>query len=40
MGSAAVLYERRITRGRELLAEDDAKFGEISAEVKFQIAAE
>jgi hypothetical protein len=40
MSSAAVLHEHRVTRGLELLAEDDAKFGEVSAEVRVQVAAE
>jgi hypothetical protein len=38
--NAAVLHELQVTRGRELLAADEAKLGAISGNVKKQIAAE
>lgn len=38
--NAAVLHELQVTRGRELLIEDDLKFGAVPAEVKAQVAAE
>jgi hypothetical protein len=38
--NAAVLHELQVTRGRELLAEDEAEFGAIPAKIKAQIAAE
>lgn len=38
--NAAVLHELQVARGRELLAEDEAKLGAVSAEVKAQVAAE
>ena len=38
--NAAVLHELQVTRGRELLAEDEAEFRAISAKVKTQVAAE
>jgi hypothetical protein len=38
--NAAVLRELRVSRGLDLLAEDDKQFGTVSAEVKSQIAAE
>jgi hypothetical protein len=37
--NAAVLRELRVARGLELLAEDDAAFGEVSADVRTQVAA-
>ncbi len=38
--NAAVLHELQVTRGRELLIEDDLKLGAVPAEVKAQVAAE
>jgi hypothetical protein len=38
--NAAVLHELQVTRGRELLAEDDAQFGAISADIRARVAAE
>jgi hypothetical protein len=38
--NAAVLRELRVARGLELLAEDNAEFGEVSADVRTQVAAE
>jgi hypothetical protein len=38
--NAAVLRELRVARGLELLTEDNADFGEVSAGVRTQIAAE
>ena len=38
--NAAVLHELQVTRGRELLAEDDAELGAISPEVTAQVLAE
>lgn len=38
--NAAVLHELQVTRGRELLAEDDAQLGAVSAGVRAQVAAE
>lgn len=38
--NAAVLRELRVSRGLDLLAEDDKQFGSVPAEVKSQIAAE
>ena len=38
--NAAVLRELRVARGLELLAEDNAEFGEIRADVGTQVAAE
>lgn len=38
--NAALLRELRIARGRELLAEDDAEFGAVPAEVETQVLAE
>lgn len=38
--NAAVLHELQVTRGRELLAEDEAELGAIPAKVKTQVAAE
>jgi hypothetical protein len=38
--NAAVLHELQIARGHELLAEDDALLGAVSAEVSTQIAAQ
>jgi len=38
--NAAVLRELRVARGLELLAEDDADFGEVPADVRAQVAAE
>jgi hypothetical protein len=38
--NAAVLHELQVTRGRELLAEDEAQFGAVPAEVKAQVASE
>jgi hypothetical protein len=38
--NAAVLRELRVTRGLELLAEDNADFGEIRADVRTRVAAE
>lgn len=38
--NAAVLHELQIARGHELLAEDDAQLGAVSADVRAQVAAE
>ena len=38
--NAAVLRELRVARGLELLTEDDAQFGPVSARVRAQVAAE
>ncbi|MGH2878750.1 MAG: hypothetical protein ACRDK4_03970 [Solirubrobacteraceae bacterium] len=38
--NAAVLHELRVTRGRELLADDERQFGAIPASVRAQVAAE
>jgi hypothetical protein len=38
--NAAVLRELRVTRGLEMLAEDNADFGEVPADVRAQVAAE
>ena len=38
--NAAVLRELRVTRGLELLAQDDADLGEVPADVRTQVAAE
>lgn len=38
--NTAVLHELQVTRGRELLAEDDAKLGAISPETTAQVLAE
>lgn len=38
--NAAVLHELQVTRGRELLTEDEAELGAIPARVKTQVAAE
>lgn len=38
--NAAVLHELQVTRGRELLAEDDSQLGAVSASVKARVAAE
>lgn len=38
--NAAVLRELRVARGLELLAEDNADFGEVSADLRTQVAAE
>jgi hypothetical protein len=38
--NAAVLRELRVSRGLEVLAEDSADFGEVSADVRTQVAAE
>jgi hypothetical protein len=38
--NAAVLRELRVARGLELLAEDDADFGEAPTDVRTQVAAE
>lgn len=38
--NAAVLHELQVTRGRELLAADEAELGAISANVEKQIADE
>jgi hypothetical protein len=38
--NAAVLRELRVASGLELLAEDNAEFGEIRADVEAQVAAE
>ncbi|HEY1688797.1 MAG TPA: hypothetical protein VGF95_08015 [Solirubrobacteraceae bacterium] len=38
--NAAVLHELQVTRGRELLAKDDAELGAISPEVTAQVLAE
>jgi hypothetical protein len=38
--NGAVLRELRVARGLELLAEDNADFGEVSADVRTRVAAE
>jgi hypothetical protein len=38
--NAAVLHELQVTRGRELMAEDDEQLGAVPAEVRAQVAAE
>jgi hypothetical protein len=38
--NAAVLRELRVGRGLDLLAEDDARFGSVSSELRSQVAAE
>lgn len=38
--NAAVLHELQVTRGRELLAEDEAQFGAVPIDVQAQVAAE
>lgn len=38
--NAAVLHELQVTRGNELLAEDEAELGAVSEDVKAQVAAE
>jgi hypothetical protein len=38
--NAAVLHELQVTRGRELLAQDDTHFGPVPGEVRAQITAE
>jgi hypothetical protein len=38
--NAALLHELQVARGRELLAEDDAEFGVVPAEVETQVLAE
>jgi hypothetical protein len=38
--NAAVLHELQVTRGRELLAADEAELGAIPGNVKTQVAAE
>jgi hypothetical protein len=38
--NAALLHELQVARGRELLAEDDAEFGAVPAEVESQVLAE
>ncbi len=38
--NAAVLRELRVARGLEMLAEDNAGFGEVPADVRTQVAAE
>jgi hypothetical protein len=38
--NAAVLRELRVARGLDLLAEDDAQFGAMPAEVRARVAAE
>ncbi|HEX3391249.1 MAG TPA: hypothetical protein VHS55_01670 [Solirubrobacteraceae bacterium] len=38
--NAAVLHELQVTRGRELLADDERQFGAIPAIVRTQVAAE
>lgn len=38
--NAAVLHELQVTRGRELLAEDEAELGAIPAKVRAQVVAE
>jgi hypothetical protein len=38
--NAAVLHELQVTRGRELLAEDEAQFGAVPSDVRAQVAAE
>jgi hypothetical protein len=38
--NAAVLRELRVTRGLELLGENDAELGEVPADVRTRVAAE
>lgn len=38
--NAAVLHELQVTRGRELLAEDNVEFGAVPEDVSAQVAAE
>jgi hypothetical protein len=38
--NAAVLHELQVTRGQELLAEDEAELGAIPEKIKAQVAAE
>jgi hypothetical protein len=38
--NAAVLHELQVTRGRELLAEDEAQFGPVPADVRAQVPVE
>jgi hypothetical protein len=38
--NAAVLHELQVTRGRELLAEDEAQFGAVPIDVRAQVAVE
>jgi hypothetical protein len=38
--NAAVLHELQVTRGRELLAEDEAQLGAVPIDVQAQVAAE
>lgn len=38
--NAAVQHELQVARGRELLAADEVEFGEISVNIKAQVAAE
>lgn len=38
--NAAVLHKLKVTRGVELLIEDDAQFGRVPEDVHMQIAAE
>lgn len=38
--NAAVLRELRVARGLDLLAEDEADFGDVPADVRAQVAAE
>lgn len=38
--NAAVFHELQVTRGRELLAEDDAQLGAAPAEVRAKVASE
>jgi hypothetical protein len=38
--NSAVLRELRVARGLELLADDNADFGEVPADVRTQVAAE
>jgi hypothetical protein len=38
--NAAVLHELQVTRGRELLAADEAQFGAVPIDVRAQVAAE
>lgn len=38
--NAAVLHELQVTRGRELLADDERQFGVVPATIRAQVAAE
>lgn len=38
--NAAVLHELQVMRGRELLAEDNVRFGPVSPEVRVRVTAE